>query len=57
MKNKKIIRKKLNQMEVILELLGELNKTSDCVKSETDCATILLKGLRTDIEVLMESAH
>lgn len=42
-------------MEVILELMGELNKTSDCVKAETDSATILLKGLRTDIEVLMES--
>ncbi|EJV5951110.1 hypothetical protein ACXITX_22595 [Vibrio parahaemolyticus] len=54
-KKKTIISTKLNQMATLLQIVEDLNKTSDCVDHEIYCATTLLKGLRTDVAEIVES--
>lgn len=53
-KRKKIISKKLCQMESLLQLIEDLARTSDSAIHEISCATTLLIGLRVEIAGLLE---
>lgn len=56
MDKKKIISKKLGQMAILFEVIGDLAKTGDSVSYEISCATTLLKGLNTDIAALVDES-
>ena len=53
-KKKNIVSKKLNQMEILLELIEDLTHSSDCIVNELSCATTLIKGIKSDISAALE---
>lgn len=51
---KTVVKKKMDQIMSLLELMDDLARTGDCVVHEMYCATVLLKGVHSDLSALIE---
>ncbi|ELJ8564024.1 hypothetical protein DDM60_002711 [Vibrio cholerae] len=51
---KTVVKKKMDQMMSLLELMDDLARSGDCVVHEMQCATVLLKGLHSEVAAHIE---